>query len=94
LQNPQKKLQYTEEVVVFLEEILSTHEVPTFYTQSKPQILKQNWHVEIDAIDMSNPFWCDTIPRFQELHSICSIYVVDPTLFMAKKISCFCAFVF
>ncbi len=50
LQNLKRRLQCVKEMVVFLEEILFTR-VSISSTQSKQDILKNIWHIEIDAID-------------------------------------------
>ncbi len=62
LHNPKRRLQHAKKVVSFLDEVLST-QVPTSYTQNKPNILRKFWHIAIDDIDRSNPFGCGIIPK-------------------------------
>jgi hypothetical protein len=78
MRNPSKRLHYFE-VVSFLKETLSTR-VPMSSAKCNRGTISRYFHnVEIDDIPRVESWNCNGIPGSRSLHSISSLYVVDPT---------------
>ena len=50
------------------------------------------WEVSLGNVNISMPWYCETIPGTRELHSVCSKEMGDIFSIETRKYVCFCEF--